>query len=146
MGAVAQPRIAATLFSARSCWLLKPPRLCVLSDCDPCLTCRSAPIRALCHVGAQRENHHAHRVQDEVEHLGHEVVAGGRPDIALVEPAHAPSLQRLETVRHPQLRVVCVSIYPRRGEIDQLGASAHLVKPVSLRELESAIGRVLPPP
>ena len=79
----------------------------------------------------------------QAAHLGHNVVTEGRPDIVLAEPAYGLSLQRLEMVRHPQLRVVCVSLYPRGTETEHLGASAHLVKPVSLHELESAIGRVV---
>jgi hypothetical protein len=83
----------------------------------------------------------------QLQHLGHEVITEDKPDVVLVEPASERALHDLAMLRHPDLRVVCISIYPQREGTADVGAAAYLIKPVSLGQLDSAIGRVrLPSP
>ena len=81
--------------------------------------------------------------------LGHEPVlddASLEPvDAILLEPAHAPRVERAQAFRavNGDTPVVCASIeFPDAGS-RRLGAVAYLVKPFALPELERALKSAL---
>ena len=80
-----------------------------------------------------------------VVRLGHEPVLEDasleRVDAILLEPAHAPSVERAQAFRavDGETPVVCASIeFPDAGS-RRLGSVAYLVKPFALPELERAL-------
>jgi CheY-like chemotaxis protein len=84
-----------------------------------------------------------------VVRLGHEPVlddASLEPvDAILLEPAHAPSVERAQAFRavNGDTPVVCASIeFPDAGS-RRLGAVAYLVKPFALPEVEGALTSAL---
>lgn len=69
-------------------------------------------------------------------------------DALLVEPAFPCSFRYAQAVRsaRPELPIVSVSIYPPTPDVRALGCMAHLLKPFSLGELESALEQALVAP
>ena len=69
-------------------------------------------------------------------------------DALLLEPAFPGSFRYAQEVRsvRPELPIVCVSIYPPTPDVRALGCVAHLLKPFSLCELESALEQALVAP
>jgi CheY-like chemotaxis protein len=83
-----------------------------------------------------------------VRGLGHEPVlfqkanVSPRPDVLLVEPAHAESFEVALAMREqcPDLPIVCASIYePTEKEVHLLRATSYLLKPFSLVQLTDAL-------
>jgi DNA-binding NtrC family response regulator len=87
-----------------------------------------------------------------VERLGHEPVCSthvgdSAVDALVVEPASETELALAREIRtsHPDLPIVCVSIYPRGPEVVDLRPLAYLVKPFALAELERVLVNALEP-
>jgi DNA-binding response OmpR family regulator len=84
-----------------------------------------------------------------VVRLGHDPVlddAALEPvDAILLEPAHAPSVERAQAFRavNGETPVVCASIELPDAGSRRLGSVAYLVKPFALPELENALTRAL---
>jgi CheY-like chemotaxis protein len=82
----------------------------------------------------------------QLAHLGHRVAeAGDDYAIAVVEPASPEGLRTAQDVRArvPATPLVLVSVLPPSPETIELGATAHLVKPVLLQDLRAALARCL---
>jgi len=87
-----------------------------------------------------------------VVRLGHEAVlddeALGDVDAIVVEPAHAPSIERAQAFRAVagDVPVICASIDFPNGGTKRLQPIAHLVKPFALPEIEAALTHALAGP
>jgi two-component SAPR family response regulator len=84
-----------------------------------------------------------------VVRLGHDPVLDDADlapvDVILLEPAHAPSVERAQAFRavNSETPIVCASLeFPDAGS-RRLGPIAYLVKPFALPDLEHAISRAL---
>jgi CheY-like chemotaxis protein len=84
-----------------------------------------------------------------VVRLGHEPVLENAElapvDVILLEPSHAPSVERAQAFRavNGDTPIVCASIeHPDAGS-RRLGPVAYLVKPFALPDLQHAISRAL---
>ncbi len=84
-----------------------------------------------------------------VSRLGHEPVLDdadlGGVEAILLEPAHAPSVERAQAFRAVSggAPLICASIdFPNTGT-RRLEPVAHLVKPFTLPEIEAALGQAL---
>jgi DNA-binding response OmpR family regulator len=84
-----------------------------------------------------------------VVRLGHDPVLEDAElapvDAILLEPAHAPSVERAQAFRasNGETPVVCTSIELPDAGTRRLGAVAFLVKPFALPDLEAALKRAL---
>ena len=84
-----------------------------------------------------------------VVRLGHEPVLDdtdlGPVDAILLEPAHAPSMERAQAFRaaNGETPIVCASIELPDAGSRRLGPAAYLVKPFALPDLEHALRGVL---
>jgi hypothetical protein len=84
-----------------------------------------------------------------VVRLGHEPVLDdadlGVVDAILLEPAHAPSVERAQAFRATDgdTPIVCASIELPDAGSRRLGPVAYLIKPFALPELEHALKRAL---
>ena len=84
-----------------------------------------------------------------VVRLGHEPLpqdaAVAPVDAILLEPAHAPSVERAQAFRaaNGSTPIVCTSIDLPDAGSRRLAPTAHLVKPFSLPDLEAALRRAL---
>jgi CheY-like chemotaxis protein len=87
-----------------------------------------------------------------VTRLGHELVpddaALGDVEAIVVEPAHAPSIERAQAFRAVagDVPVICASIDFPNGGTKRLQPVAHLVKPFGLPEIEAALMQALAQP
>ena len=87
-----------------------------------------------------------------VTRLGHEPVVGdaelGRVEAIVVEPAHAPSVERAQAFRAfgGDVPVICASIDLPNGGTRRLQPIAHLVKPFALPEMRAALTSALGEP
>jgi CheY-like chemotaxis protein len=80
----------------------------------------------------------------QLAHLGHQVAdAGDDYTLAMVEPASPEGLRAAHELRTraPATPLVLVSVLPPSPETAELGAAAHLVKPVLLHDLRVALAR-----
>jgi hypothetical protein len=86
-----------------------------------------------------------------VSRMGHEPVLD---DVALcgveaivVEPAHAPSVERAQAFRAASgdIPVICASIDLPNGGTRRLDPVAHLVKPFALPDFQAALADALAP-
>jgi hypothetical protein len=84
-----------------------------------------------------------------VVRLGHDPVLDDADlapvDVILLEPAHAPSVERAQAFRavNSETPIVCASLeFPDAGS-RRLAPIAYLVKPFALPDLEHAISRAL---
>jgi len=84
-----------------------------------------------------------------VVRLGHEPVLddAGLCDVEaiVVEPAHAPAIERAQAFRAVAgyVPIVCASIEPPNGGSRRLNPVAHLVKPFALPDMEAALTSAL---
>ena len=84
-----------------------------------------------------------------VMRLGHEPLGDdaelGRVEAIVVEPAHAPSVERAQAFRAVggDVPVICASIDVPNGGTRRLKPVAHLVKPFALREMNAALATAL---
>ncbi|HEY7004034.1 MAG TPA: hypothetical protein VH281_07110 [Gaiellaceae bacterium] len=84
-----------------------------------------------------------------VVRLGHEPVlddaALGDVHAIVVEPAHAPSVERAQAFRavSGDVPVICASIDYPNGGTKRLDPIVHLIKPFRLPEIEEALTRAL---
>jgi hypothetical protein len=84
-----------------------------------------------------------------VTRLGHEPVGDdaelGGVEAIVVEPAHAPSVERAQAFRAfaGDVPVICASIEHPNGGTRRLGPVAHLVKPFALPEMKAALTTAL---
>ena len=84
-----------------------------------------------------------------VVRLGHDPVLEDAKlapvDAILLEPAHAPSVERAQAFRaaNGETPLVCTSIELPDAGTRRLGALAYLVKPFALPDLERALTRAL---
>jgi CheY-like chemotaxis protein len=85
----------------------------------------------------------------QLDHLGHRVVEdGGDYAVAVVEPVSPEGLRIAHELRAraPAIPLVFVSVLPPSPETSALGAAMHLVKPVLLRDLRTALARCVTGP
>ena len=68
--------------------------------------------------------------------------AGDSVELVLLEPASPDALAAARALReaHPEVAVVCASIYPRDRTPADFRSAVHLVKPVGLAELDRSLG------
>jgi hypothetical protein len=84
-----------------------------------------------------------------VARLGHEPVLGdaelGSVEVIVVEPAHAPSVERAQAFRAygGDVPVICASIDPPNGGTRRLEPVVHLVKPFALPDMKAALTSAL---
>jgi CheY-like chemotaxis protein len=84
-----------------------------------------------------------------VVRLGHEPVldddALGDVEAIVLEPAHAPSIERAQAFRAVagDVPVICASIDLPNGGTRRLNPFVHLVKPFALPEIEAALTQAL---
>jgi len=84
-----------------------------------------------------------------VTRLGHEAVLDdaelGGVEAIVVEPAHAPSIERAQAFRAygEDVPVICASIDPPNGGTRRLEPVAYLVKPFALPEMKAALNSAL---
>jgi CheY-like chemotaxis protein len=84
-----------------------------------------------------------------VVRLGHEAVLDdaelGDVEAIVVEPAHAPSIERAQAFRAVagDIPVICASIDFPNGGSRRLEPVVHLVKPFGLPEMEAALSSAL---
>jgi CheY-like chemotaxis protein len=87
-----------------------------------------------------------------VMRLGHEPVlddaALGEVEAIVVEPAHAPSVERAQAFRavSDTPPVICASVEHPNGGTKRLEPLVHLVKPFALPEIEAALQQALGAP
>lgn len=69
----------------------------------------------------------------------------GDVDLLLIEPGDGDALELAGRLRaaHPELPIVCVSIYPPQLESDLLSPLAYLLKPFSVAELQGVLRNAL---
>jgi hypothetical protein len=80
----------------------------------------------------------------QLAHLGHRVAQDGDDyAVAVVEPATPEGLRAARELRAraPATPLVLISVLPPSPETIELGAAAHLVKPVLLQDLGAALAR-----
>lgn len=83
----------------------------------------------------------------QLAHLGHRMAEDGDEyAVAVIEPATTDGLRIAREVRAraPAVPLVLISVLPPSAETSELGATAHLVKPVLLHDLSSALARCVP--
>jgi len=84
-----------------------------------------------------------------VTRLGHEAVLDdaelGGVEAIIVEPAHAPSIERAQAFRAygVNVPVICASIDPPNGGTRRLEPVSHLIKPFALPEMKGALTAAL---
>ena len=97
----------------------------------------NAEVRALLELLVARLGHRPLRAE--------ELEAGAEPELILLEPASLAGVELAKRLRArlAHLPIVCASILPPGPEVDEIAPVTYLVKPVRLRELETAIAAAL---